>query len=176
MIKQLSSYLYQNFYDKKFALYKKKYILQCLYATLVVYFVLTTISLISSNIVAASIASTSFLIFSAPHAERSKIRYIYGGYLVGFLIGMACYYCMLFFISHFPALHMHFDEVFGGLAVGLSIFLMVIIDVEHPPASAVSLAMVINNWNVWTIVVTFLALIILTLSRRLFRKYLIELV
>ena len=170
------NYLYENFYDKKYAVNKGKYIWQCGYATIVAYLVLTSISLISSYIVVASIASTSFLIFSAPHAERSKVRYIFGGYCVGFITGLLCYIAMDVFIWMIPALANHFDEIFGGLAIGFSIFAMVVFDVEHPPASAFSLAMVLGDWNIWTIIVTSVALIILTVSRRLLRKHLIDLI
>ena len=44
---------------------------------------------------------------------------------------------------------MGFEEsvvLFGGLAVGVSIFVMVITDTEHPPAAAVALGFVISPW------------------------------
>lgn len=170
------TFLRENFFDKKFIDNKKKYVLQCLAATGVVYLVLTTLSLIISALVIASIASTSFLVFSAPHSERSKARYIIGGYSVGFLIGAGCFYLMDIFIHHWPLLKMHMDEIFGALAVGLSIFLMVILDLEHPPASAAALAFVLNQWNIWTIIVTYLALIIIISSRTMLKRYLIELI
>lgn len=176
MIKRLKTYIYDNFYDKKFSGNKKKYIFQCFAATLIVYFVLTSLSLISSDLVIASIASTSFLVFSAPHSERSKMRYIIGGYTVGFAIGVICYYLMQISIDLLPMLQLNFDEVWGAIAIGLSIFVMVVIDVEHPPASAACLAMVINHWNIWTILVTMVAVFILILSRYLLRPYLIQLI
>jgi len=170
------SYLKDNFYDKKFSSNKKKYILQCLAATFISYFILTTLSLISSVLVIASIASTAFIVFCAPHAKRAKTRYILGGYAVGLSMGFLCYSMMKFFITHVPFLHIHFDEIFGALAIGLSIFLMVILDVEHAPACSASLALVISDWNYLTIIITFLALFILIGSRFILRKHLIQLI
>lgn len=175
-LKVVGRYLRENFYDEKFSLNKKKYILQCLAATMVVYFVLTTLSVLSNYLVIASIASTSFVIFAGPHSELAKARYVLGGYFVGILMGVVCYYTMICFIQWLPDLAAHLDEVFAALAVGSSLFLMVILDFEHPPACAASLALIINDWNGRTIFITFFALTILVVSRYLLRKYLIQLI
>ncbi len=176
MFKQAISYVKNNFYDSKFSDNKKRYIFQCLAATFIVYLVLTSLSIVSSDLVIASVASTAFIIFSAPHGEGARTRYILGGYLIGFLMGGLCYYLMKLCMYLMPSLHVHFDEIFGALAIGLSIFVMVILDLEHPPACSAALALIINDWNQWTIGITFLALFILVISRVVLRKHLIQLI
>ncbi len=168
-------FLKDHFYDEKFANNKKMYVIQCSIATLIVFFVLMTLSIVSSDLVIASIASTTFIVFAMPHAERAKTRYVIGGYIVGMLMGGMSEALMLLAQDVIPSLQSHFDEIFGALAIGGSIFLMVVLDLEHPPASAVSLALVINTWNIWTLVVTVVSLFILTLSRYLLRHKLIDL-
>jgi CBS-domain-containing membrane protein len=37
--------------------------------------------------------------------------------------------------------------VFGALATGVAMFLMVITKTEHPPAAAVALGLVLNAWD-----------------------------
>ena len=143
---------------------------------MVVYFVLTMLSLVTNALVIASIASTSFLVFTAPHVERSRSRYIVGGYTVSFITGGLCYLLMRQCAESMPLFSLHFDELYGAIAIGLSIFIMVVTDLEHPPASAASLSMVINTWDVWSITVTYIAIFILIISRSLLRKHLINLV
>lgn len=170
------TYFKTNFYDEKFSQNKKMYIFQCAAATLVVYFVLTTLSVISNYLVIASIASTSFIIFAGPHSERARARYVFGGYIIGTLSGVLSYYSLLYFSDLLPMFAPHLTEVFAALAVGCSLFFMVIFDLEHPPASSVALALVINYWGVRTLCVTFFALCVLVCSRHLLRKRLIQLI
>lgn len=175
-MKKILSYLKTNCYDEKFSNNKKKYIFQCFLATMVAYLVLTALSIISNVIVIASIASTSFIIFAAPHSEQSKARYLIGGYCVGLSVGILCYYLMIFCMKLFPILHVHFDEIFGALAVGISFFLMVIFDFEHAPASSASLALVLNEWDFLTLGITLFAVILLTVARKLLADRLIQLI
>jgi len=169
-------YLRANFYDEKFSKNKKMYIFQCIAATVVVYLVLTALSVISNYLVIASIASTSFVIFAGPHSERARARYVFGGYIIGTLSGIASYYSLHYFSDLLPVFAPHLTEVFAALAVGFSLFFMVILDLEHPPASGVALALVINNWGLRTLCVTFFALCILVYARYLLRKRLIQLI
>lgn len=172
---KMFEYLYNNFYDKRFHHNKKKYIVQCFLATMIIFCVLMTLNLVSSDLVIASIASSAFVVFSMPHKVRSRSRYIIGGYCVGLFVGLITYSFSLLFAENYPLLQHFRDEIFGALAVGISIFLMVILDVEHPPAAAVALAMVINQWNKWTIIVTIVAISLLMLARYYFRDKLINL-
>lgn len=152
------------------------YFFQCAVATLIIYFALTALSLVSNLIVIASIASTAFTIFASPHHFSAQPRYIFGSYFIGLAVGALCYYLMIFCIQKVAIFPSHYDEIFGALSVGISLFFMVIFDFKHPPASAASLALVLYDWNSWTIVITFLALIILSTSRHLLRRHLIQLI
>ena len=175
MSKKLFLFLYDNFYDKRFEKNKLQYCLQCLIAVLAVFSALMTLNLVSNDLVVASIASTTFVVFTMPHKSRSRVRYVLGGYIIGFLLGMLSYFLSLFFVDTFPIIKNYYDEIFGAIAVGSSIFFMVILNLEHPPASAVSLGMVLNQWNKWTITVTIISITIILLSRHLLRNRLIDL-
>lgn len=173
---KLKGYLWDNFVDKKFPANKNKYYFQCLVATVVCLPILMTLSLVSNEVVIVSIASTSFLVFSSPHTERSKARYVLGGYLVGFVVGLFFYLLTLLADKFLPLPPSYLDELFGALAIGVSIFIMLVMDLEHPPASAVALALVINQWNIWTILVTFISLFVLLMAKYLLKNSMIELI
>lgn len=169
------TFLYDNFYDKKFHTNKIAYLYQCLLASFIVFIALLLLNFISSELVIASIGSSAFVVFTMPNKQRSKTRYILGGYSVGIFCGISCFYFSIYLLHVFPMLGSYYDELFGAFAVGLSIFCMVIFDLEHPPASAVSLAMVINQWTILTLVVTLAAISVILCFRYLLHKTLIDL-
>lgn len=175
MLRLLRNYLYTHFYDKRFEHNKSQYIVQCMLATLVIFTVLMMLNIISSELIIASIASSAFVVFTMPHKERSRARFLIGGYAVGLIVGLLTYALSLFFIQYVPNYTGFRDEIFGSIAVGLSIFFMVVFDLEHPPAAAIALAMVINQWNYWTIIVTIVAITLLVASRYSLRRRLINL-
>ncbi len=121
-------------------------------------------------------AEEPFVIFAGPHSERAKARYVLGGYTVGILVGAFCYYGMVEWTKILPTLGLHFDEIFAARAADWGLFCMVVLDFKHPPACAAALALVINDWNLWTLFITFLALFILVISRHILRKHLIQLI
>ena len=92
---------------------------------MIIFCVLMTLNLVSSDLVIASIASSAFVVFSMPHKVRSQSRYIIGGYCVGLFVGLITYSFSLLFAENYPLLQHFRDEIFGALAVGISIFLMV---------------------------------------------------
>ena len=63
-----------------------------------------------------------------------------------------------------------------ALAVGLSIFVMVVTDTEHPPASgtALGIAMLTDRWAESAVAVVTVALL-LSLAHRMLRRYLRDL-
>lgn len=161
--------------DPKFLANKRQYLGQCLAGTLIVLLLLMVINIISSELVIASIASTTFVVFVQPNDDRTRVRYIFGGYVIGIVVGILCHYGLMGNVSVVgwpPTLH---DELVGAIAVGVSIFLMVIFDFEHPPAASVALALVITEWNVWSVVVTLVFVLGLCIFRHTFANYLIDL-
>lgn len=175
-MKSITRYLYNNFYDKKFHDNKSQYLFQCLMATVTVFVVLMTLNIISSELIIASIASSAFVVFTMPHKERSRARYLFGGYGIGLAVGLVVYVISHLLIELCPYMLDYRDEIFGAIAVGLSIFFMVVFDLEHPPASAVALAMVINQWNNWTLIVTVVAVSLLVSFRYLLRNKIVDLI
>jgi len=172
--KSLLQYFARHFIDKRFLENRRAYFIQALLAGVVVFLVLLNLTEASNDLVIASIASTAFFVFAAPHNPYAKTKFIIGGYLIGVVAGVCCSLLMwsislpMFLTPHAPAL-------FGALTVYLSFLLMVITGLEHPPACSVSLALVLNDWSVWLLVVTVASLFIITVTRQLLAKYMINL-
>ena len=63
-----------------------------------------------------------------------------------------------------------------ALAVGLSIFLMVVTNTEHPPAAGTALGIVGHAWSYQVVIFVLLCAIGLAIVRRLLRSRLKDLV
>jgi len=101
----------------------------------------------------------------------SRPRFLIGGYIVGISMGLLCHYLSLLpllaqlsIIQEFP------HVVFGALSVGLTIFVMVITDTEHPPAAGVALALILNELSYMTIFVAMAGIVSLCIIRYLFKS------
>ncbi len=154
--------------DKKFAKDKLNYIIQCLLAIISILVVLMIIEPKKNSAIVAAIGASSFIVFTMPKLPQSSPRFLIGGYIVGILSGGLC-----FFLSNLAFVHNniyldHFScEIFGALAVGLAIFLMVITNTEHPPAASLALGLVINGWQNRTVLIVFCGVLILSLIKRI---------
>jgi CBS-domain-containing membrane protein len=65
--------------------------------------------------------------------------------------------------------------VSGALAVGLAILLMVVANVEHPPAAGLALAFVLNEWDGRTIIVVLAGIASLVILKTLLEPVLVDL-
>jgi CBS-domain-containing membrane protein len=154
--------------DDKFKNNKARYIVQCLVTTGILLVVLMYIDLVLETAIVASLGATTFIIFTVPHKNRSKARYIIGGYTCGVISGTAC--AFLVGLTSFLSV-----GVAGAIAVGLAMFLMVITDTEHPPAAAVALGLTIEGFDMRTIIVVYIVSIFLMLVKRYAGRWLIDL-
>lgn len=124
--------------------YWKYYVLQSLAATVTVFVLFMLVSIQQKPVIVASIAATTFIIFAMPGYITAKPRNVIGGHIIGMLCG--------FLIPAVP-LHQMLPQSMAvsllyALAVGASIFLMVITDTEHPPAAGTALGVAIAGFSV----------------------------
>ena len=133
--------------DHQFRKYTWTYLFQCSLAAVVVLLVLIILDSTQQTVIIASIGASVFIVFTAPNAFSSKVRSILGGYIIGSIIGIGC--SLLAGLLHTAGTEGWGTTVviMGAVSVGLSIFLMVITDTEHPPAAGLALAFVLNTWN-----------------------------
>ncbi len=148
------------------------YILQSLLATFTLFVVIVVVRLQFPLIVAA-LGSTAFIVFAMPKNITAQPRNVIGGHFIGVMSGLV--FALIFLTLG------NGDEIFqvfaASAAVGLSIFIMVATDTEHPPAGSTALAFVIHEGDlVAFIVVILVSAVIMTVVKHVLRAQLKDLV
>jgi CBS-domain-containing membrane protein len=144
----------------------RNYVWQSLCATLAVLVVLAVLDLRQAVII-SSIGATAFIVFMKPRNPFAAPRNVIGGHLVGLTCGALC--------ALIPHRSPPVALLLYALAVGLSLFTMVVTDTEHPPAAGTALSVVTLGPNWETIVALLISVVLLVLIQRLLRRYLIDL-
>ncbi len=147
----------------KFKKLWKYYILQSLLAA-VALSVLVLILGQEKMVIISAMGATSFIVFAMPKAASAQTRNVIGGHLVGLASGAIFYFTALPYFVEYP------------FAVALAIFLMVALDVEHPPAAGTALAVVINEVSRDAFITIMVSTVVLSQCRYYLRNYLKDLV
>ena len=156
---------------REFRLYWKNYVFQSLLATFIIFVLILSLSIRDDAVIIASIGATTFIVFAMPNNVIAKPRNLIGGHLVGLACGIVCSLIPNPAFIHPTIAH----SLVYALAVGLSIFIMVVIDTEHPPASATALGVAIKGFSVNVTVALIASIVILALIHRLFKRHLRDL-
>ncbi len=115
-------------------------------------------------VIISAMGATAFIVFAMPKADSAQTRNVIGGHMVGLACGAIFYFTALPYFIEYP------------LAVGLAVFIMVALDVEHPPAAGTALAVVINEVSLDAFVTIMLSAVILSQCRYYLRNFLRDLV
>lgn len=154
----------------------RRYALQCSMATVVVLILLMALDTVTQTVLIAALGATSFIAFAVPRSMVSSPRCLVGGYLMGMLAGSLMSTVNAGIGITDPAMAHASLIVFGALATGTAMFLMVVTKTEHPPAAALALGLVLNEWTGLTLVVIIFGVIVLSLVKRLVLPHLMDLV
>lgn len=113
----------------------------------------------------SSMGATAFIVFAMPNVVSAGTKNVIGGHLVGLICGT------VFFFTSFP----YYIEY--PLVIALAVFIMVALDLEHPPAAGTALAVVINEVSgVNAFVTIMLSAVVLSMARRYLRPWLKDLI
>jgi CBS-domain-containing membrane protein len=154
----------------------RRYAIQCSLATIVVLVLLIALDAVTQTVLIAALGATTFIAFAVPRSLVSSPRCLIGGYLVGMFAGsLMASLNALIGISDPVMAHVSLI-VFGALATGIAMFLMVVTKTEHPPASALALGLVLNEWSAFTLVVIVVGVVVLSICKRLVLPHLMDLV
>ena len=153
----------------------KRYALQCGLAGLVVLALLLVLDAVTQTVLIASLGASAFIAFAVPRSLHSGPRNLVGGYAVGIIAGVT-----MSLLSNLLALSPFWEHagmvLFGALAISLAMFLMVVTRTEHPPAAALALGLVLNEWTFVTLVVVLSGVIVLSVIKRLILPLLLDLI
>ena len=128
----------------------RSYLWQSALATMVVILILYVLNVTVHAVIIAALGASAFIVFSLPHHITAEPRRLIGGHAVGLAVGAFCHYIVLL-----PLLGGNGTFAYllaSALAVGFSIFLMVITDTEHPPAAGTALGLVAQPWGYITVI------------------------
>jgi CBS-domain-containing membrane protein len=146
------------------------YILQSLLATVSVYLVLILLNSDATAIV-ASLGATAFVVFAMPKAVTAQPRNVLGGHIVGLLCGLLG----VWLLKILPVESRLFQDAIYAIAVGLSIFVMVVTDTEHPPAAGTALGVATRGFSINIIAGVLVFAVLFTLIRLLLKNKLRDL-
>ena len=153
----------------------KRYALQCSLAAAAVLMLLLVLDAVTQTVLIAALGASVFIAFAVPRSLHSGPRCLIGGYLAGILAGsLMATLNIAFEFSDVVTAHASM-VVFGALATGLAMFLMVVTKTEHPPAAALALGLVLNEWTLLTLVVVMVGVIALSICKQLVLPILMDL-
>jgi CBS-domain-containing membrane protein len=113
--------------------------------------------------------------FSAPNMRASRPRCLVGGYLVGVLIGCGIS-VLVGYVVDLNVLDAHYVRLLAGaVATALAMFVMVTTDTEHPPAAALALGFVLNEWDLMTVFAVLSGVTLIVVIKEVFRGRLVDL-
>jgi len=166
----------RHFYDRRFHRMKMQYIGQCLLSAAVVLGVMIFLNVVVHSVVVASIGASAFIVFTMPHKRGSRVKYVLGGYLIGIIIGTFCFLMTeLSWLRYLPLIDAHREEIFGAIAVGLTMFAMIMSNMEHPPAASLALGLVLDGSSTKIVTVALAAILITCIARAILKRWLINL-
>lgn len=159
--------------DKSFIRQPKNYIIQSALAVIVLTIILYFVETLTHAAIVAALGSSTFIVFAMPRSTTARTRRLVGGHIVGLLSGSLCYY--IFFTGALGRL-VAGQEILVlfvyALAVGLAMFVMAITNTEHPPAAGTALGIVAHTWSLPVVVFILLAVISLSIIRKLLKGFL----
>ena len=154
----------------------KRYALQCGLAGFVVLLLLLILDAVTQTVLIAALGASAFIAFAVPRSPHSGPRNMVGGYAIGIVAG--CLMATLesaMNVQGAGAAHAVM-VIFGAMAISLAMFTMVVTRTEHPPAAALALGLVLNEWNLLTLAVVMAGIVALSLIKRLVLPMLLDLI
>lgn len=154
----------------------RRYMLQCSLAGIVVFVLLLVMDTVTQTVLIAALGASSFIAFAVPRSPHSGPRHLIGGYVVGILAGGLMAFLSEALGPSGGIVGHAVIIVFAALAMATAMFLMVVTKTEHPPAAALALGLVLNEWSQLTIIVVLAGVIGLSIAKRLVLPALMDLV
>ena len=153
----------------------KRYAMQCGLAGLVVLVLLLVLDAVTQTVLIAALGASAFIAFAVPRSPHSGPRHMIGGYVVGILAGSLM--ATLNTLIDVSASTEHaVIVIFGAIAISLAMFTMVVTRTEHPPAAALALGLVLNEWSLLTLFVVLMGVIGLSIIKQLILPALLDLI
>ncbi len=153
----------------------KRYTMQCGLAGLAVLVLLLVLDAVTQTVLIAALGASAFIAFAVPRSPHSGPRHMIGGYVAGIFAGSLM--AVLKTLIDVSAISDHaLMVIFGAIAISLAMFTMVVTRTEHPPAAALALGLVLNDWNLLTLIVVLSGVVGLSVIKQLVMPALLDLI
>jgi len=126
----------------------------------------------------ASIGSSSFIAFISPFSKAAQNKRMIGGYVVSAVVGLLFTYLAITLFGGLDGLDDLFPyahDLYAALAMGLAMLIMVLLNVDHPPAVGFTLALIAKGWTVKPLMAIIFMLLVTTLLKNLLKPFLVDL-
>lgn len=150
-------------YGQELKSHWKEYTLQSLLCVLVLFIALMVLRF-EHVVIVASIGATAFIVFSMPDSVTAKPRNVVGGHLVGLALGTAS--------TLVPQPDMIYSAIAYSVAVGATMFVMVVSDTEHPPAAGTALGIAISGYSSDAAIAVITGAVLMSVSHHFLKPYL----
>ena len=153
----------------------KRYAMQCGLAGIVVFVLLLVLDAVTQTVLIAALGASAFIAFAVPRSPHSGPRHMIGGYIVGIFAGSLM--SALKALIDVSVVSDHAVMIIcGAIAISLAMFTMVVTRTEHPPAAALALGLVLNEWSLLTLFVVLVGVIGLSVVKQIVLPALLDLV
>jgi len=162
--------------DRKFKAHKARYVLQSVLAGFPVFVMILILDPQRNAAVIAAVGASSFIAFTMPGKQVSRVRFLLGGHLVAGVIAMSCDY-----LAENPSIAAHLtlfghpETVFALASVILTVLAMTITNTEHPPAVSLAFGLVFQEGDPATFLIAIGCIAAVVVVSRLLRRFLISL-
>ncbi len=163
-------------FDAKLREHRGQYLKQTVMATASILAVLLLLDLVEQTVLIASLGASTFIVFSMPHTKRSAPRYLIGGYAVGTVAGCSLSLLAGWLIDFSFAEPRVVEVCCSALALGAAFLIMVATNTEHPPAAALALGFVLNDWDLFALIVVLAGIVLITALKELIKPRLLDLI
>ncbi|MCD6327743.1 HPP family protein [bacterium] len=155
----------------------RNYLFQAAIATGYIFLVFMVLDHIVELVIVAGLGSSAFIVFAMPSKVSAGPRFVVGGHIVCFIVGTLTRLSIHDLFVNFVALSPKIEMIVScSLAVGLSLFMMVITDTEHPPAAGTAVGTAFADFSFAVMVSVLLGAIMLSVGKFLLRRWLKDLV
>jgi len=144
----------------------KQCLLQSLVASVAIFFVLLVLT-VDQAVIVASIGATTYIVFAIPSSPTAKPRNVIGGHMTGIVIGTLC--------ALIPHERTMIAILIYALSVGITMFIMILTETEHPPAAGTALGIAISGFSLYVTGTMVISVVALSLINYFFKDYLIDL-
>lgn len=123
-----------------------------------------------------SLGSSAFLIFCMPNTLSAKIKNLFSGYTISAFLGILFYLWIHSSLTAGSATHHYWVDMAAVVTMTLSMLIMALFRLEHPPAVGFSLGLIVEPWTLHTLLFLFLGIILLAICKKLLHPWLIDLI